>query len=111
MIQSRLAVCAESVVRDAERNNISVFNIFEEFSVAEFPAILAKFSTLFILERTEQDPDRVEAAISITLDAEEIGHASMRGDFEGKLRTRLILVAQGLPVEKPGILTTTLFIN
>lgn len=111
MIQSPLAVCAESVVRDADTNLISIFNVFEELTVPAFPVALAKLSVLFILERDSSDPDQVEC-IAVLLNGErEINRVQITADFEDKPRTRVIIVAQGLVIENPGTLILQLIYN
>jgi hypothetical protein len=111
MIQARLALCAETIVRDAENNNISAINIYEELNIAEFPAAISKLSILFMIERTMEDPGQIDAVVVLTLDNEEIGRATMHGDFEGKPRTRLIVVAQNMPIARAGLLTASAIVN
>ena len=53
MLRCTLAVVAESVVRDAQSNNVSVFNILETFAAAGFPAIFPRLAILFMLTREE----------------------------------------------------------
>ena len=111
MIQSKLAVCAESVVRDAETNTMSVFNIIEDISTSAFPVGMPKLSALFILERSERDPEQVDCVVAVTMGEQEIGRVPIEGNFEGKLLTRVILVVQGIIIEKPGLLTIALSVN
>jgi hypothetical protein len=111
MIRSTLVVCAESVVRDAETNSISVFNILEDISSAAFPVALPKLSVLFILERDLSDPEQATCLITLRMGNHPIGQATIEGDFEGKLRTRAILVAQGVVISEPGILTIDVVVN
>ncbi len=111
MIKSRLAVCSESIVRDAETNNISVFNILEELASPEFPFFLPRFAAIFYLERDEHDPDVINASITITLNDKQIGHATGDNNFEGKTRTRLILAVQGLVIPEPGLLKAAVLVD
>jgi len=111
MVQLKLVLCAESVIRDAETNNISVVNILEELGASAFPVVIPKLSTLFLLERTEDDPQQIDGTVIFVLDGEEIGRAAIQGDFEDKLRNRLILVAQGVGLGRPGTLSVTLVLN
>src|SRR5215216_1444185 len=99
MIRSTLAVCAESIVRDSETNNISVFNIIEELRAPGFPIVFPKLSTLFVLERDKEDPSHVEGTVIIRLDEKELAQAAINGDFENTLRTRIILTAQGVVID------------
>jgi hypothetical protein len=111
MIQLKLAVCAESVVRDGETNTVSVFNILEEITALSFPAAIPKLSVLFMLERENDDPDRIDCLITFTLGEKELGRAEMEGNFEDKFRNRLMLVVQGVMLPEPGILSVNLTVD
>ena len=111
MIHAKLGVCAESVVRDAETNAISVFNIFEDLKASSFPVAIPKLSALFILERDTDDPAQVDCLVTIRLGKKEIGRVTLGGDFEDKFRTRVILVAQGVVIDKPGNLVISCIVN
>jgi hypothetical protein len=111
MIKSKLAVCSESIVRDAETNNLSIFNMLEELTSIEFPFVLPRFATLFYLERDEQDPNVIDATITLSLNTTLIGQAVGKGDFEEKSRTRIILAVQGLVIPEPGVLTATVSVD
>jgi hypothetical protein len=111
MIQTKLATFAESVVRDTETNSISIFNMIEELNASEFPVLMPKLSVFFLVERTDEERKQYDAVIDLNLDEQHIGQASMSGDFEGKLRTRIILVIQGIVIEHPGRLTAKLTLN
>lgn len=111
MIRAKLAVCGESVVRDADTNAMSVFNIIEDISAPGFPAVIPKLATLFIIERDEDDPDQIESLVVINLNDREIGRLPLISQFEGKFRSRLTFVGEGVIIEELGQLTITLEVN
>ncbi len=111
MIKPKLAVCAESVVRDAETNAVSVFNILEEIGASMFPVTVPKLSTLFLLERGVDDPEVLECAMTLSLGENELGSFVGPVDFQGERLTRLIIVIQGVVLPEPGTLTTSLLSN
>jgi hypothetical protein len=111
MIRPKLAVCAESVVRDAETNAVSVFNILEEIGASMFPVTVPKLSALFLLERGMDDPEVLEWDMTLSLGENELGSLVGPVDFQGARLTRLIMVIQGVVLPEPGILTASLRSN
>jgi hypothetical protein len=109
MIEARLAVCAESVVRDAETNAVSVFNIFEEIGAPAFPVIVPKLSVLFLFERAEGGPERVDSHLVFSLNETELARFPFDVDFQGKPRTRLIVTVGGAQIPEPGMFMVSVF--
>ncbi len=111
MIASRLAVCAESVVRDAETNTVSVFNIIEELGATGLPARIAKLSVMFVLESTIIQPAPLPGYVTFTLDGRELNRVPVQVDFQEQRRTRVILVISGIVVEAYGVLRVSLDVD
>jgi hypothetical protein len=111
MIESKLALCGESIVRDAETNAISVFNIIEELGATQFPAAVPKLSSLFVLQRQLNDPQQYEGSVTFSLDDEELGKMPITVDFEDRHATRVIVVIQGILIEHSGTFTVALQIG
>ncbi len=102
MLGCRLVVCAESVVRDALTDSISVFNILEEINAQTFPLEIPKLSCLFLLTRGSAD-DRVhEGFIRILDSAIEIISVPVTIDFDDEYRNRHIVAIGGVRVLRPG---------
>ena len=64
-----------------------------------------------MLERENDDPDRVDCLITFTLGEKELGWAEVEGNFEDKFRNRLMLVVQGVMLPEPGILSVNLTVD
>src|SRR5262245_47594205 len=101
MIRCRLAVCAESVVRDVETNLISVFNIYEQVRSQVFPILMPKLNCLFILTRDVGDVQTVTGAVQFTVGGEEVLRTPLTVDFQDKFLTRQTIVVQGFPIPAP----------
>ena len=105
MYSSTLMLCAEGVVRDAESNTVSVYNIFEEIRSATFPVIIPKMFILLITQRDPtQDPPAPAASIRIQLDNDLLDETDMEVNFQDKSRNRFILGVGGLAITRPGTL-------
>ena len=103
MYSSKLMLCAEGVVRDAESNTVSVYNIFEEISSATFPVIIPKMFMLLITQRDPaQDPPGPAASIRIQLDNDLLDETDVQVNFQEKSRNRFILGVGGLVITRPG---------
>ena len=50
MIQLKLLLCAQGVVRDADSNNVSAFNILESIQAAGFPMFIQQLDILALLD-------------------------------------------------------------
>lgn len=107
----KVAVCVETVVRDAETNSISVFGIIEEFRSAGFPAIVPKFSTLIIVEGDETDPNEFTCQVEFTLNGTRFGSGTVNSSFNDSLRSRVMIVANALPLSEVGMFVATWTIN
>ncbi len=105
MIRGKMGLCAESVVRDAETNSISVFNILEDIAASVFPLFLQKLVFFALLERDEEDPAEYDLRFVVEHPSQDLFNASFHIDFQGRLRTRAIVNLQGLVIPAPGPIT------
>lgn len=98
-----LAACAQSLIRDADSNTVSLVSLIEEFNVPGLPGVLASLNTLFILDRDEGDDDRNEMVLRISNENQPpYQEFPVTVDFEGKNRTRAVVRMGGLPINSPG---------
>lgn len=103
-----LAVCADSAVVDQSNNRLSLFNIIDDLSIQQFPALFTRLTPVFLVEREEGDPELFNAAIVITQGANELGRIPVDANFSGRPRLRLLPQIQGLVVPVPGEIRVTL---
>ncbi len=102
MIKIKFMLCALGVIQDVESNNISVFNIFEEFTPFGLPALIPEFSILAVFERDNNDPQNIECSFRASLTGEQLLNQNLSVDFQGRNRTRAIVRVGGLPLPRPG---------
>lgn len=108
MIISKLMLCAENVIRDAETNKISVFNIFEKIASPGFPLFIQKLLVFNRIERAKDDPRQIDCELKIMNNDIELLKKPLRVDFQDRMRNRTIVDISGLTVPNPGILKVIL---
>ena len=104
-MESRICLIAEGVVRDAETNNVSVFNILERVTGAGFPLLLQKLTAFAFWEREAEEPSDWTGRIVLTLDDEELMTQPWEANFGENLNNRSIITIQGMVLPRPGLLT------
>ena len=102
MITCKLLVCAQAVVRDADTNNISVLNILEEIFGAGFPLFVQAMAVFALLERGQDDPEKIDCTLRIMLGDNELATAKPAVNFDGKFRNRTIVRIEGMVLPGPG---------
>jgi len=97
------SICGETVVTDIASNRISIFNVVDELTVAQFPAVFPRITVLFGLERENNDPEQLEGVMTLTQEDTEISRWPVNAAFGELPRMRLTLVVNGLVIPSPGI--------
>ena len=111
MIRPRLLLCAEGVVRDAQTNTISVFNILEQLRFPSFPAAFPRFWVLSVLERDDDDPEEITTTLRIAIGEQIILEHNLDVSFQGQKRTRNIVAFGALPLPQPGVLNVSVSLD
>ncbi len=104
MLSSNALLCAEGVVRDAETNNISIFNILEEVSSADFPIYFQHFFVFAAAEKNGNGSAKMICHLEVGLNGETLLSIPFTLDFQGKPRAKAVISIAGLMVPAPGIL-------
>jgi hypothetical protein len=105
MITVKLMACASSVIRDADSNQISIFNIIDGVAAHGFPFLIQQFAVIVILQRDPAtDPADHEATFQLRLGDQVLAEGNAAVRFDDKRHTRQILRMQGLVVPAPGTL-------
>jgi hypothetical protein len=107
MITVKLLLCAQGVVRDADSQNVSIFNVYESLQGAGFPLFIQQMDVLAVLERTPRDKAQRTITFKMTMGETEVLSTSMDIDFQDKLRNRSTVHIQGLVVPQPGTVLVT----
>lgn len=111
MLRSRLMLMAQGVVRDAETNVISVYNIFEDISAVGFPFFIQSFFVLTFFTKETVDPNELECLVEIRNNENLIASIPARLNFQNSLRNRLISQIRGIAIPAPGTLTARIMYN
>jgi hypothetical protein len=111
MLSCRLAVVADSVVRDADTNFVSIFNVYEEVNALGFPLALTKVVALFIVTRESTDAGHFDGRLRVTLDGVQLADFPIALDFQEKLITRVIARLHGFIIPAAGVLRTSLTVS
>lgn len=98
----KLCLVAEGIVRDAETNSISVYNILEGITANGFPLLVQRMAFLALFERDESEPEAHAGHFTVSLGDNQLLTGEQRINFRGKLRTRSIVRIQGLLFPTPG---------
>jgi hypothetical protein len=59
MIKFELLVCAETLMRDAEKDAFSAINIMEDFVAEFYPAFIPKFNALLVTSIEDEAPNKI----------------------------------------------------
>ena len=111
MIDSKFILCAESVIRDAETNNISIINILESISAESYPIMIQRSALYTVLTREEGDDESPDLKFVLYNNDDVIKEHKLRVNFRGKNKTRTIIRLGGLPFDNPGEAHFAVFID
>ena len=104
----KLCLVAEGVVRDAETNSVSVYNILEGIAANGFPILVQRMAFLALFERDESEPEAHTGQFTVSLGDNQLLTGEQHIHFRGKLRTRSIVRIQGILFPSPGEATFAL---
>jgi len=110
MFSVELMACAEGVVIDRRSNNVSIFNIINEFHSPIFPAAVSQITTLVVLTRDPEDSDP-ECELRVALDGKVLFKTPAKAAFGETTRNRMVFDTSMLPVPEPGDLCFSFFVE
>ena len=108
MINVKIMLLAENVIRDTESNRMTAINIFENMTVPDFPLYMPTLCVLTISERARQDPAKHDCKLLIKLNKERVFETPVAIDFQDKLSNRAVLKVLGFVIPHPGKLEASL---
>ncbi len=103
-----VSFCAEGIIKDWKSNNISVFNIFEEFNMPGFPFVIPRIFFFSLLEKKEGEIIPEELDLIVKNNDLIVLNEKVPVHFRDSLRNREILEIGGLTVPGPGSLVFSL---
>lgn len=108
MVRSIICLVADSVIRDAETQLVSVFNILEGITSEGFPLVIPKLTFFSLWGRDEGDARQFTARFTINLDGTELKSLEVPINFSDKVRNRNFVAIHGLLIPRPGSIVFSL---
>lgn len=96
------SLCSESAVTDAASNKISAFNIIDQLTLAQFPALIPRITLIFGLEREGGDPEQFDGILTFSHNTTEVARWPISINFGEHPRARLLTIINGLVIPTPG---------
>lgn len=103
----KIALCAESIVRDIESNQLSAFNILDQIVASSFPFVFPKLTVVGVFEREENDLMSFDIELDVSHNKTSLFNTSTMLDFQDKLTHRYIFALLGVVIIAPGQLVFT----
>ncbi len=97
-----ISLVAQGVIRDAQTNTISAFNILESLSAEGLPLFVPNIAYFVLWEREPNEPSIREATLNVRLEQTVLISVGARIDFQTFLRARSINQIAGLVLPSPG---------
>jgi uncharacterized protein DUF6941 len=108
MISCRLTLCAEAVIKDADTDSLSVFNIFDELAPSSFPFTLPKMTCLFFVGHDGKEGTVIPASLIITKGENEFFKRPIELDFRQRRTSKLVFYFHAVPFDGPGTVRVAL---
>ena len=96
---------SEGAVVDRATNQVSIFNLLEDGTVASFPVILARICVATSFERDSSDSADFVLKFRLKLNNSELISHPMEVNFSTTTMARVFLNFNGVPLVNPGRLT------
>jgi hypothetical protein len=104
MIRLKLCFVAEAVIRDADTNAVSAFNILEALTPAGFPILVQRISCYTLWERENNDAPQVNGRFTVAIGDNVLNETAIRMDFAGAPKAKTLINMNGLILPQPGLL-------
>ena len=101
-------VLADNVIRDADRNTVSIIDLIEAVTTTNFPVLIPRVIALWLITRDTVDPNKEMFEMALRLNGQDLNRFPIAVTFEGKLRARCIVGINSIILQAPGTLEATL---
>jgi hypothetical protein len=102
MVRVKTCFAALAIIRDAETNGISAFNIIENLTAVGIPFFMQSAYFFVLWEHDPDDPPRVPGVFTITSGDLELSRTEISVDFGNTPRHRTVVNVSGLVVPRSG---------
>jgi hypothetical protein len=108
MLRFELLVCAETLMKDPERESFSAINILEDFTAEIYPTFIPKFNILLVTSSLLEGQERIDNIDFYIKNNDNILYQNKISiDFKGKSKANTRIAISSLPIKEPGKLTVT----
>jgi hypothetical protein len=104
-------VLADNVIRDADRNTVSIIDLIEAVIATNFPVLIPRVTTLWLITREAADPNEEMFEMALRLNGQDLNRFPIAVTFDGKLRARCIVGVNNIVLQAAGNLEATLFLG
>lgn len=111
MIKCQFFIIAEKVIQEANTNNISIINVFDQISAPSFPVFFPTVAAVGSFYKEEADPDEIDVTFRVSINARPIIESSTKIMFTGSKKAHLIVNINGIPIQEPGALVVNITQN
>lgn len=102
MVKFDLLVCAESLIKESEKDTFSAINILEDFVAETYPTYIPKLAILLVTSKATEDLDTIEADFQILMNQDVMHSSKQTIAFLGKNKANTRMNVQTIPVASPG---------
>lgn len=103
-----LTFVAQGVIRDAETNNVSAFQILEQLNSAAFPIFFHEVGFIAFLKKDPDGGDVEPLKFSVKNNKDVIHEMEVEANYRGLGKTRIVVSISGLVIPNPGTLQFSL---
>ena len=100
-----MSFAAQGIIRDAQTNNISAFNILETLSSPGFPLFIQKIFFFSLLVKENDTENLFDLNLIVKNNEQNLLETPIKADFQDQMRNRQIIEIGGMPIPAPGILS------
>src|SRR5688572_2859702 len=106
-----ISLVAVGVIRNADGDQVSIFNLVEGIAAEGFPLFVPNLSFFVLWEREPNEPAQYQATLNVRLDQRVLLTHGATVDFQQHLRNRSITNLAGLVIPRPGQLVFEMMIQ
>lgn len=100
MMKSLFSIVADNIIRDADRNTVSVIDVIEQINISQLPTMVPRVYFFSMLERREDDETDFDCSIVVSQKNKRLIEQPVKIQFNNKIKTRFIFQINGLPIEQ-----------
>lgn len=104
MPSALLCLIAKGVIRDADTNNLSVFNILEQVGAQGFPLLIQEAAVLAVWRRAQDEGQQFAFDFALRNNDRVIIARRIDVNFAGAELNRTIIRLGGILAQEPGVL-------